>query len=564
MSNDRETREYGSVGDRGSLSEPPRSAGVATIALSEDLNPSVMAEDVAEDMTLAMLDRVLDSRSQYGTREGARENQQELIKLRAKTEQLEAELASARSELEFAGLKEEELETRNAQAQLTIEGFNKLSDGPASKDAGPDAKVELEEALARSRQQAVALQQELESSRAEVAQLRQQRQEAAHQSAMMGSSDSRERHAKEVQVWENECRGLRERVSELEMELSRKDQQLSIDMTHESAEDAPLLAAAYQQISVLNTQLAHLYTELTLARTESQRLQSVAADQAQQAGGTGGANSFLNGSAQSQGEMSAAPTQADLQKQGQQIADLVSDIRHLQLDLEYHQQKLDQMIEEKQQMLKDEKKMKMELAEAKKQVEEREQLIRHRDVDIQGLRDEAARWGGGGASGGGAGGGGFSGADAEATVSALRSEAAAKDSALIVSHYELHKEKLMRDRLEQKNLKLMDRMQKLMMVDETMRKDNVALERNLTSKERAFEEKDLQLRQVSTKSKQWQKQARAAQGRQKPVSLELEATPSQGLPLLGASQDGQLRSGRSTPTRTPRGGAPPQSPYGSR
>jgi chromosome segregation ATPase len=301
---------------------------------------------------------------------------------------------------------------------------------------------------------------------------------------------------------------------------------------------------------------------LTLARTEAQRFQSVANDQAQQAGGTGGANSILNGSAQSQGEMSAAPTQADLQKQGQQIADLVSDIRHLQLDLEYHQQKLDQMIEEKQQMLKDEKKMKMELAEAKKQVEEREQLIRHRDVDIQSLRDEAARWGGAGASGGGAG-GGFSGADAEATVSALRSEAAAKDSALIVSHYELHKEKLMRDRLEQKNLKLMDRMQKLMMVVETMRKDNVALERNLTSKERAFEEKDLQLRQVSQKSKQWQKQARSAQGRQKPVSLELEATPSQGLPLLGASQDA-LRSGRSTPTRTPRGGAPPQSPYGSR
>merc|ERR1719433_1730483 len=85
---------------------------------------------------------------------------------------------------------------------------------------------------------------------------------------------------------------------------------------------------------------------------------------------------------------------------------------------------------------------------------------------------------------------------------ALRTEAAAKDSALIVSHYELHKEKLMRDRLEQKNLKLMQRMQKLMMVVETMRKENVILERTLASKERLHDEKDLQLRQATQKARQ--------------------------------------------------------------
>merc|ERR1719221_2154117 len=95
-------------------------------------------------------------------------------------------------------------------------------------------------------------------------------------------------------------------------------------------------------------------------------------------------------------------------------------------------------------------------------------------------------------------------------LQALRTEAAAKDSALIVSHYELHKEKLMRDRLEQKNIKLMERMQKLMMVVETMRKESVSLERALGNKERVCEEKELQLRHVTLKARQLQKVSKAS------------------------------------------------------
>merc|ERR1719178_444344 len=90
--------------------------------------------------------------------------------------------------------------------------------------------------------------------------------------------------------------------------------------------------------------------------------------------------------------------------------------------------------------------------------------------------------------------------EGDGTLAALRGEAAAKDSALIVSHYELHKEKLLRDRLEQKNLKLMERMQKLMMVVESMRKENVMLERHLLGKERVCEEKDRQLRDMTHKA----------------------------------------------------------------
>lgn len=317
-------------------------------------------------------------------------------------------------------------------------------------------------------------------------------------------------------------------------------------------EDHPesgLLAAAYQQISVLNTQLAHLYTELTMARTETQNLRSQLHEE-----------SGVRPEREAAGASQAA---AEAQKQGQHIADLVSDIRHLQLDLEYHQQKLDHMIEEKQQMMKSLKSTQRDLHEAKQLLEERDQMLRHRDVDLQQLRQElmSPRQ--------------VPEAAEEGALVALRAEAAAKDSALIVSHYELHKEKLMRDRLEQKNLKLMERMQKLMMVVETMRKDNITLERSLAAKERAHDEKELQLRQVTQKARQLQKLAKASKpGPTKTTSantgtraivLDLEVPASQqGLPPLSSrrsvdSADGR-RSGRSTP-RTPR--APP-SPYGSR
>merc|ERR1719321_30960 len=137
---------------------------------------------------------------------------------------------------------------------------------------------------------------------------------------------------------------------------------------------------------------------------------------------------------------------------------------------------------------------KAELTEAKKQIEEKEQLLRHRDIDLarmsqqQSTTESASKE-----------------VKLEEQLMATRSEVAAKDSALIVSHYELHKEKLMRDRLEQKNLKLMERLQKLMMVVETQRKENSGLEKKLFTHEQMVDEKDQQLREVTHKAKQLQK-----------------------------------------------------------
>lgn len=346
---------------------------------------------------------------------------------------------------------------------------------------------------------------------------------------------------------------LRAKVSQLETEVSGLQHELSqrqastvvpgegeqLSFAATASEEPPLLGAAYQQISVLNTQLAHLYTELTLSRTEAASLR---ADKEQAEAG-GGANEKL---AASEAAVSAA--QAENQRQAQQIADLVSDIRHLQLDLEYHQQKVDQLLEEKQVVMKDMKSLQQEVTEARQQLEEKEQVLKHQEVDLMHYRQLEQQSPRGGKDGD------------DGVLDALRTEAAAKDSALIVSHYELHKEKLMRDRLEQKNLKLMERMQKLMMVVETMRKDNVNLERSLASKDRMYEEKDAQLRIIMQKVRQLQKNTKgkpkgAAKAKAPQPVLELEGSV-QNLPPLESSRYSGPASGKQSGRSTPRGGSP--------
>lgn len=182
-------------------------------------------------------------------------------------------------------------------------------------------------------------------------------------------------------------------------------------------------------------------------------------------------------------------------------------------------------------------------------------MLKHREVDLQTMQNLKSPRGGASTAG----------SEVDGTIAALRAEAAAKDSALIVSHYELHKEKLLRDRLEQKNLKLMERMQKLMMVVETMRKENVTLERNLVSREQACDSKEQQLRHVTQKAKQLQKVVKAGKGGQKSSKtiLDLGSPQQQALPPLDRSQRSMdSHSGVSTP-RTPRERGP-ASPYGTR
>jgi len=418
------------------------------------------------------------------------------VALKEQATKLEADLENAKGEMELAALKEEELHNRLKQAQDTSE--------------------ELRE---------------------EVKKLNEQLEEAR------GPSRSRDN--------DSDVGKLRAKVSELETEVSGLQHELSIRQASTvvpgdgeqmsfsaaaSAEENSLLGAAYQQISVLNTQLAHLYTELTMARTEAASIKAEKEQLEAEVDGGGSAEKLAAA------EAATAAAQTENQRQAGQIADLVSDIRHLQLDLEYHQQKVDQLLEEKQMMMKDMKSLQQEVAEARQHLEEKDQLLKHQEVDLMHYRQmeqQSPR----------------AKESDDGIIDALRTEAAAKDSALIVSHYELHKEKLMRDRLEQKNLKLMERMQKLMMVVETMRKDNVNLERTLASKDRMYEEKDAQLRIIMQKLRQVQKNQKGGKpkvaSKPKAPVLELEGS-MQNLPLLDSarrsgSANGGRRSGQSTP-----------------
>eukprot|EP00927_Polykrikos_kofoidii_P028228 TRINITY_DN24687_c0_g1_i1.p1 TRINITY_DN24687_c0_g1~~TRINITY_DN24687_c0_g1_i1.p1 ORF type:complete len:614 (-),score=141.90 TRINITY_DN24687_c0_g1_i1:184-1794(-) len=533
---------------------------------------------MAEDLTLAMFDGVLNKPLQKiddNPVEGQNDSHaDEVASLQAEREQLQAELASIRSEMDFQILKEQELEHRNEQANKTIQEMKRQLDASREElhqankahEAAQTKLASVNEESLRLEQLALKLQSDNRDLCDQLALAQAATEESQRQLSDVASPEGGDGDVNLLsESLRDENLNLRERVSTLESELSNMQTDLSMRKDnpttsttelppHEKSEEAPLLAAAYQQISVLNTQLAQLYTELTITRTEALHLRNERSA-AESGGAVGGEKGDKTGN---------AAGAVDVQKQSQQIADLVSDIRHLQLDLEYHQQKLDQMIEEKQQMMRDLKKSQVDLTEARRQVEERDQMLKHREVDLAQLKQEArASLGEGEGS-----------AANEATLAALRAEAAAKDSALIVSHYELHKEKLVRDRLEQKNFKLMERMQKLMMVVETMRKDNVNLERSLAARERSHDEKDLQLRQMTSKAKQLQKMAKASSRsgqkdgsitdrKYKGASMELEVAPSQSLPPLERSQRsgdsiGGRRSGMSTP-RTPRRSA--ESPY---
>lgn len=487
------------------------------------------AEDVYKDVTSTVFEHVMPHTPPVASspsdidvsrlRADLQASQQEVAKLRSdlqasqdQSSKLQAEVQSAKGDVELATLKENELQSR------------------------------LEKALASRSEEQMQLrqaQQDLETAQNEL-------QHQRDLSMEMSSSDH--------QVLEQVNTELRAKVSVLESELSVLYSQRQASTTlppdgepsgafpnaSASSDDASLLGAAYQQISVLNTQLAHLYTELTLARNEVATLRGEKGDGED---GPGAARPVVT-------EETMA---MESQKQAQQIADLVSDIRHLQLDLEYHQQKVDQLLEEKQLMMKDFKAAQNEIAEVKKELEEKDQLIKHQEVDLLHYRQQEQQ-----------NSAGLHGASSDdGILEALRSEAAAKDSALIVSHYELHKEKLMRDRLEQKNLKLMERMQKLMMVVETMRKDNQTLERALASKDRSYEDKDVQLRIMTQKFRQLHKNSKQANGRSKsskarPAMLELESS-MQNLPPLDSSRRSESVNGRMS--TTPRNA--PQSPYHS-
>jgi len=547
----------------------PDSLGVGTIAQSEtDYRPSVVAEEVADELNANMLDEVLNAQADLANAAEVRKNlvvqEQENEKLRSRIDQLKAEHASVLSmKEEEAVRRSQELtqwvrEATGLQEQVTaLEQL--LQEQQRSQRASVAGKDEHAQELAATLGQQIELrdkqlkmkEDECAQKQSEIANLQSALEKARQEKPVSDSQAAVAEARQALEACQNKNRQLENQLLQSQTEHAatqaelamRKDTsgQPTMDLYGESSEDKPLLAAAYQQISVLNTQLAHLYTELTLARTEVQKVRAEHSKESSQRGG----------------QPLQADSEAEVMKQSQQIADLVSDIRHLQLDLEYHQQKLDQMIEEKQQMMRDLKNSQSELEAYKRQLEERDQLLKHRDVDIRQLREEMGMKsprGGTGAS--------ESESDG-AIVTALRAEAASKDSALIVSHYELHKEKLLRDRLEQKNLKLMERMQKLMMVVETMRKENVTLERNLVVREQSCEIKDQQLRQVTQKAKQYQKAAKEGKANPKVAKTVLDlASPNQVLPMLDRSQrSNESRSGASTPRQSRERG--PSSPYGT-
>merc|ERR1712224_97529 len=137
-----------------------------------------------------------------------------------------------------------------------------------------------------------------------------------------------------------------------------------------------------------------------------------------------------------------------------QVPELLQDMRHLQLDLEYHQQKLDQVLEENRQLQAENKQHKEQELLLVQQHDEQQQELRHLEIELS-MRGNAST---------------ISKPEGDAAKEAeLRKDVKAKEGLLTMSHYELHKEKLARQRAEQRAAKLRDRLEKLMKVVEHQR-----------------------------------------------------------------------------------------------
>merc|ERR1719171_1719386 len=81
-------------------------------------------------------------------------------------------------------------------------------------------------------------------------------------------------------------------------------------------------------------------------------------------------------------ELSIAPAAGNDAPADDLIADLTSDVKHLQLDLEYHQQKLDSAIEESDELQHLTTALRAEVQAARQSQEIAEQQLRHQAIDL--------------------------------------------------------------------------------------------------------------------------------------------------------------------------------------
>jgi chromosome segregation ATPase len=227
---------------------------------------------------------------------------------------------------------------------------------------------------------------------------------------------------------EEEVSTLRKKLADAEAANSKLQSEVALTRVElasaraapKPSEEQAKIVALQQEIATLNQQMAHLFTELTFARTEL----------AQHAEKNESASELA------------------------QVPELLQDMRHLQLDLEYHQQKLDQVLEENRQLQTENKQHKEQELLFVQQQDEQQQELRHMEIELS-MRGNGST---------------MSKPDGDPAKEAeLRKDVQAKEGLLTMSHYELHKEKLARQRAEQRAAKLRDRLEKLMKVVEHQR-----------------------------------------------------------------------------------------------
>jgi len=189
--------------------------------------------------------------------------------------------------------------------------------------------------------------------------------------------------------------------------------------------DRAKLEAAYEQIAQLNLQMAHLYTELTFARTGSYREPNPSAQKFK--------------------------FEADLCKRSEQIGILVQDIRHLQADLEFHQQ-----------LLEDHKKEKIKMTDELEQITQNNTSLteKHKELEAQ-LKHERV--------------------DRKYSKTTKPDDKIGEPANV---SYDLQRERAAREKLEEKNTRLNERHQKSLLMLESQRHKIYLLEKEVQKMQR--------------------------------------------------------------------------------
>jgi len=222
-------------------------------------NPSSIAGEVAEDMTGELVDQLLEMTAQeQGGTSSAAETAEDISSLKGLVQQLQSELSNTKSELEFAKAENSNLQKNSEEQQRSSdEAISSLQQQVnALVDNSKDQKKE-KDSMSSSRKQ-------LELDHAET------KAELERVKAKGSANEALENQYKEVVAQNAALQGkLKATNEELDSALRQAEAARALQSQIPEGDQQAALHLANQQVAQFNTQMAHLYAQLTCSPSPS-------------------------------------------------------------------------------------------------------------------------------------------------------------------------------------------------------------------------------------------------------------------------------------------------------